>query len=151
MSWSRRSILGAAAALSGCGFAPAYGPGKGRGRFAFAAPRSIEAFALVARLEDRLGPPDAPLYLLSVDLDIEQATSVVTSDQETRRYSLVGRAKWTVTADGVTAASGTVDSFASYSASGTTVSTEAARMDARNRLGQGLADRIVTRLMAAGL
>lgn len=151
MSWSRRGILLGAAALAGCGFTPAYGPGKGRGRFAFVAPSSIEGFAMVARLEDRLGPPDAPLYLLTVELDIDRATSVVTADQETRRYSLVGRAKWSVTVNGDTAASGTVDSFASYSASGTTVSTEAARMDARDRLGQGLADRIVSRLLAAGL
>ncbi|PIE09796.1 MAG: hypothetical protein CSA72_10825 [Rhodobacterales bacterium] len=150
MSWSRRHILLAPLALTACGFSPVLGPGSAapRGAFALKTPETPLGFALLGRLEDRLGPPDAPRYLLSVRIDLDEATSVVTDDQETQRYTLVGRAHWTLSESGTERATGTVDSFASYSASGTTVATESARDDAEERLATGLADRIVTRVWA---
>ena len=54
----------------------------------------------------------------------------------------------TDSASGAERAKGTVESFTSYSASGTTVSTLAAERDAESRLMRLLADQIVARLVA---
>lgn len=147
---ARRGLLLATLALAACGFAPVHGPGGfARGAFAIAAPETPMGYALLSRLEARLGTPRAPRYVLSVTLDVDETTSVVTEDQATQRYSLAGIAEWSLQEAGTQIAAGQVDSFTSFSASGTTVATEAARADAQQRLADGLADRIVTRLHMA--
>ncbi len=47
----------------------------------------------------------------------------ITADGATTRYNLIGKADWTLTrhSDGLRMAGGTVDNFASYSATGSTV------------------------------
>lgn len=157
--WSsdRRSFLAvlAASPLAGCGFTPVYGPGGPgtalRGRIAYRAPDTPEGFRLRARLEDRLGRVEQGDYLLTVQLDITEDALAISSAQDVNRYNVVGRADWTLTrpGDDTPVASGIVDTFTAYSASGTTVATRQARDDARDRLSIALADLIVTELILA--
>ena len=64
----RRLFLIGLAALAGCGFTPAYGPGGAgaalQGKVRIAEPSDRNGFDLVQRLEDRLGRSSAPRYLL---------------------------------------------------------------------------------------
>ncbi len=64
---------------------------------------------------------------------------------------MTGAVDWSrvTLADGRVAAKGRVESFTSYSATGSTVATLAAETDAATRLMQILADQIATRLIAA--
>ncbi len=157
MWWSdRRTILLSLSALAGCGFAPVYAPGSTastlRNQVQITAPATGEGYVLLQALRDRLGPAAAPAYALSVTLDITQVAAATTPQGSTTRYTLPGTASYTLTAiDGTPLVNGTVDSFTSYSATGTTVATSTAQADARARLAQILADQIVTRLSVADL
>ena len=152
---SRRRALGALlalGALSACGFAPVYGPGGTGaalfGRVSVEAPATEAGYTLRRRLIERLGTAQAPEWHLSVDLDISSAAGAVTTEQVTTRYNLPGAARYTLTerAGGRIVAQGSVQSFTSYSATGTAVATFAAEADARDRLAVILADQILTRL-----
>ncbi|MHC0052292.1 LPS assembly lipoprotein LptE [Actibacterium sp. D379-3] len=153
----RRTVLLGLAALSlaGCGFAPAYGTdGAARGlhgRIRAADPTNRDSFALVGRLEERLGRPDAPLYDLNYELEVQREGLAITPEQVTTRYNLLGEVAFTLTdrRTGAPALSGRVNNFAGYSATGTTVSTRAAEQDAHERLMVILADQIVARLIAS--
>lgn len=140
MSWSRRSLL-AALALAGCGFAPVHRAGV-QGQVAITAPQTPLGYALLDRLEQRLGPPRAPAYALNVTVDM-QTDRLPAADHAT----LVATATWALT--GVAEASGTVRHFASYQTDDTVLSLEAAERDAEARLARGLADQIVTAIRAA--
>ena len=154
-SFDRRTLLLSLGALAGCGFRPAYGPtatGRSlRGRIAYRAPNTPEGFRLRARLEDRLGRVERGDYLLTVQLEISEVAVVISSSQDINRFNLPGTARWTLTEDGQTSplASGTAETFTAYSAFGTTVATQEAQNDARDRLAVALADLIVTDIIAA--
>lgn len=151
----RRAFLLSLAALAGCGFAPAYGPAGGaaalRGAVAPDAPVTRDDFALTRRLAERLGPPDAPQFRLAYSIVTEASGQAITPDNETTRFQLKGSAKFRVIEIGSRAEllAGEVESFTSWSASGTVVATSAAEEDAHLRLMRILADQIVTRLLAA--
>jgi LPS-assembly lipoprotein len=157
MWWSdRRHVLLGLLALAGCGFTPVYGPGGTasalRGQVQITAPETVEGYRLLQALRDRLGEAGTPAYVLSVTLTISEVPAATTAQGSTTRYTLPGSASYTLTtADGAPLAQGTVDGFTSYSATGTTVATSAAQVDARARLAQLLADQIVTRLSVADL
>lgn len=168
---SGRGRLGGALAalvlLGACGFAPAYGPGGTgtalRGQVAVAAPDSPDGYALRARLEDRLGAPEAATraLALSVDVEVEAVAAALTPEGAITRYDLVGWAPWRLAEAGgavppdaqpearldAPLAEGVADGFTGYSATGPTVATEAAEADARERLMVLLADEIVARLL----
>ena len=150
----RRNVLIGLAALAGCGFEPAYGPGGAaaglRGSIRVDDPANRDEFTLVARLEERLGAPAAPRFRLSVSLNVTENSLAITPEQEIERYNLVGRAIWEIRAIGDEAvlARGEEDTFTSYDATGTTVATLASEADAHARLMTALADQIVTRLIA---
>lgn len=156
-SFNRRSVLLSLAALSGCGFTPVYGPGGSaeglRGRIDVAAPSDEEGFALVKRLQDRLGAPQAPDLDLVADIRMNEDAVGFLPDGEISRYNVNGRVDWRVirSSDGTRLASGSETSFTSYSATSTTVATRFAERDARRRLMVILADRIVADLMTRGL
>ena len=143
------------AALAGCGFQPVYGPqtsGRSlRGRIAYRAPNTPEGFRLRARLEDRLGRTERGDYLLVVQMEVEEVAVVISSSQNINRFNLPGTATWQMTEDSSdrVIASGTAETFTSYSAFGTTVATQEAQDDARDRLAIALADLIVTDLIVA--
>jgi|AACY02.16.fsa_nt_gi Predicted secreted (periplasmic) protein len=152
---SRRAALFGALSLSAaCGFRPVYGPDgpatRLSGQVAIEAPATDAGFELRNRLIDRLGPAEAPAYLLQVEIAVEDAAVAVTTEQETTRYNLPGTARYRLTrlVDGALLAEGQVQSFASYSATGSTVSTATAADDALSRLALGLADLIFRQLLA---
>jgi len=132
-----------------------YGPnGSGnslRGRIAYLAPNTPEGFRLRTRLEDRLGRVERGDYLLTIELSINEEALVVNSSQDINRFNIPGTATWTLTEPGndTPLASGTAETFTAYSAFGTTVATQDAQDDARDRLAIALADLIVTDLIIA--
>jgi len=161
MSWSdhptRRTALLALGGLAACGFTPVLAP-DGPGAVlldatAFTAPDTEIGFRLRARLEDRLGRASAPRYALSTDLDIGRTSAAITPAGDITRITLSGEATFTLRASATdaTIATGQVESFTSYSTTGTTVATRAAERDAGDRLATILADLIVTRLLATPL
>lgn len=153
-SFDRRTLLIALTALAGCGFTPALAPEGGAGvlrnNVRVAEPASRDAFDLANRITERLGPPSAPRFVLSYDLEVEEDPLAITPEQVIERYNVVGRVKWQIrsTADDSLLALGSENNFTSYSATGTTVSTLSSQADARARLMSALADQIVTRLIA---
>lgn len=156
-SSDRRVFLLGFAALAGCGFAPVYGPDGAatsmRGRIDVASPRDEEGYALVKRLQDRLGRADAADLDLTADIRISEDSVGFLPDGEISRYNVIGEAAWRLTrkGDDTLVASGRERSFTSYSATSTTVATTFAQRDARERLMVILADRIVTDLIARGI
>jgi LPS-assembly lipoprotein len=154
-SCDRRTLLSLLAALplAACGFAPAYGPaGSARAlldQVSIDAPTDKNSFDLVERLEERLGRTNAGAYRLGFRIDTNVAGLAITPDSTVTRYNVNGRVSFTLKrADDSVATAGTVTAFTSYAASGTTVSTVAAREDAFRRLMILLADQVVTRLIA---
>ena len=115
----------------------------------------LTGFVLRDRLADRLGDNPAGSYALAVTLTQSQTAAAIDSDGVTTRVTLVGQADWTLTdrATGATLGTGAVDNFTAYSATGTTVATEAAASDASDRLAVILADAITADLilLASGL
>ncbi|WP_296375853.1 LPS assembly lipoprotein LptE [Yoonia sp.] len=151
----RAAILGLLA-LGGCGFVPVYGNGGGlRGQIDFATPDSVAGFRLRERLEQRLGLPTETRYRLVVTLGEQRTPAAINPAGDTTRFNVIGRASWVLTdmADGVQAGAGVVETFTSYSATGSTVATQAAATDATARLSVALADMIVGRvlILSAGL
>lgn len=165
-SCSRRTLLGwlAALPLAACGFTPVYGPGGAaeglRGDIAVDPPSDAPGFALVQRLEERLGLPDAPAYRLAADIALDEVGLGITPDQDITRLRLLGRLSYRLThiASGEVVASGSLRNFTGYSApvfddtrgsiAGNTVSVRSAERDATRRLMVILADDLVTRLLA---
>ena len=157
LSSDRRAFLKLLCALplAGCGFAPVYGTNGStrtlRGRIAYRAPNTPEGFRLRTRLEDRLGRVEQGDYLLTVNIDIEEDVVVISTEQDINRFNLLGKAAWVLTEAGsdTPLAQGVAETFTAYSAFGTTVATQEARDDARDRLAIALADLIVTDIIAA--
>lgn len=153
-SYNRRFFLGLPLAVMACGFAPAYGPNspaKGlRGAIRVADPGDKAGFDLVKRLEERLGPAQADRFDLTYTISTDAVGVGITPDNAITRYNLNGAIDWTLT-DRTTATrvtGGRVESFTSWSATGSTVAGLTAEEDARLRLMRILADQIVARLLA---
>jgi len=153
-SSSRRTVIFGALALAGCGFTPAYAPGGGaaalRGRIALFPPGDKLTFELAARLEDRLGQAEAPLYRLDYVVSLQNTGVAITPDGAITRYNLTGRVAWKLVelSSGAVRLEESAQSFTSYSTTGSTVAGLAAEEDALLRLMVILADQIVTRLLA---
>ncbi len=147
-------FLMAAMPVAACGFAPAYGPGGAaaglQGRIRVDDPSDKNGFDLVERLEERLGRPEAPRYALSYTIVTRTIGVGITPENAITRYNLTGSIDWglTDTTTGTRLTGGRVNSFTSYSATGSTVAGLAAEQDAAFRLMRLLADQIVTRLIA---
>lgn len=144
-----------AAALAGCGFAPAYGPSgpasKLQSSIAVDAPDTRDEQLLVQRLETRLGRAAQERYQLGHDLTFVEERMAVSADNITTRFNIVGSVTYALrdAATGQVLTSGKVNSFTGYSTTSSTVATLASERDARERLATILADQIVTRLIAA--
>lgn len=152
----RLFLLGSAAALlPACGFAPAYGPTGAatalQGRVRVEAPDTRAGFRLTRELESRLGRGGAARYGLSHAIDLRREEIGISAGNVSLRNNVLGRVTYALRDldSGQVLITGQADSFTSFSASGTTVATEAAARDAETRLMTILADRIVTRLIAA--
>jgi LPS-assembly lipoprotein len=153
-SSSRRNLL-LMLILAGCGFKPALGTDgaaqKLMGRVWPAVPLDQYGFDFVKQIEARLGRVQVRDYDLTYSITTSTDGVALTADGATTRYNMVGIATWTLTrnVDGVRIAGGRVDSFASYSATGSTVAGVSAREDTERRLMTILADQVVARMMAA--
>lgn len=153
---SRRQILSLMLVLplAACGFTPVYGPGGAgavlNNQVAFAAPDDALGFALVSRLEERLGRGGQTYDLVyEISTDTRGLALTDTGDENlvsveaTIAYSLTDRA----TAQSL--ASDEVSSFTSYATSASPVATTTARQAAEERLMILLADQIVLRLISS--
>ncbi len=137
--------------LSACGFTPIYsGESVFRQNTAFVSDDTVAGFRLREQLEERLGRTDTPKYLVSTQISLNQRSAAITSDGDTSRFNVIGTATWTLR-DAATNArieTGTVETFTSYSATSSTIATQATQDDAVERLSIILADMIVSRLLA---
>lgn len=141
------------AGVSACGFSPVYAPGGAisrlHGRTALPDPNTEESYQLIRELEGRLGRAAAPDYALDLTLRLSESRLAVTAENATTRFRVSGRLTYTLRdADGDALTRGEVTSFTGYSATGSTVATQAAKSDARGRLVVILSDLLLTRLMA---
>lgn len=147
-------LLAGVGALAACGFSPAYAPDGSaealRGQVLPDAPGNASEFVFATRLEDRLGRASDARFALGYTVSTRAEGLAITADQATLRFNLVGRVDFSVRdrATGQVLTSGSVDSFTSYSAIGTTVATRASETDAARRLYVILADQVVSRLVA---
>ena len=152
--FDRRILLVAMLAVAGCGFTPAFAPGgpavKLQDAIQVQPPTEKNGFDLVERLEQRLGRSRTPSLTLAYRIKTATNGVGITPDNAITRFNVTGAVNFALTdlASGVELTKGTVESFTSYSASGTTVSTLAAERDAESRLMRLLADQIVARLVA---
>lgn len=154
-SFNRRLFLLSAAALAGCGFTPAYGPGGAASKLQNAVlvdePDNRPGYLLTRRFEERLGRANPGRYGLSYSIATSENAIAISPDNVITRYNVLGSVTFALRdlATDKVLTSGKVNSFTSYSASGTTVATQAARRDAEARLMTILTDQIITRLTAS--
>lgn len=155
---SRRQLLllgAAAVSLGACGFEPVYAPGSAarglRGAVLYQEPTDPDQFDIARQVEQRLGMASAPRFGLAIQPVVDEESLAVAAEEDITRFDLIGRASYELTdlATGQVVMSGEVDSFTSYSATGTTVSTQAAERNARSRLMVALTDLVLTRLIAS--
>lgn len=158
LCFDRRLFLTSATALAGlaaCQFQPVYGPGGSgtalNGKVLVSAPDTSNAFTLRQELELGFGPPVSPQFSLTISLTTREQSIAVTEAQDIDRYNIIGSAGYQLTdiASGAVLRQGQVDSFAGYSASGTTVATLAAEQDGYRRLMTILANKITAELISA--
>ncbi len=154
--FSRRIFcFGLFAALPACGFTPVYGPGGAGSALQNAVlvdtPITREDYLLTRELETRLGRANPGRYGLSYSITVGSESVAISKDNVTARFNLLGNATFALrdleTLAVVT--SGKASNFTGYSASGSTVATQAAERDARERLMVILANQIITQLVVA--
>ncbi|PSL21318.1 LPS assembly lipoprotein LptE [Shimia abyssi] len=158
-SFNRRSLLLLTAAsgltLSGCGFEPVYGTDGAatalQDNVAIDEPNDNATYLLVRELEDRLGRGrGGEDFGLSLKIITDQKSVGRTVAQVTTRFDITGEATYSLrnldSKEVVT--TGKVNSFTSYSTTGSTVAELAAETDAFERLMVILADLIVADLQA---
>jgi len=153
--FNRRNFLAMAALplVAGCGFTPVYGPSGSatavRGKIKIDPPKDKSTFALVGRLDNRLGAPDAPKYQLSYTLSTQNEAFSIKGSTDTRRFQVVGDLAFQLREidNNAIAITGSVNSFTAYSTTGSTVGTLSAEQDANDRLMVILADLLVDRLL----
>jgi LPS-assembly lipoprotein len=104
----------------------------------------------VQRLEERLGRPRDAKYRLAYSISTATTGLGITPADVITRNTVEGVVDWTLSdsTSGARLTGGKVQSFTSYSATGSTVAGQAAAGDAQTRLMRILADQIVTRLIA---
>lgn len=155
MSWFKKTpvlLICLLPVLAACGFEPVYGPnGTGtalQNRVLVDEPLTREGYLITRQLESRLGRTNDAAYSLSVTVKTGEKSLAIDADGDIERYNLVGTADYVLvnTSTGGIAASGQVDSFTGYSATGTPVAALAAGRDATERLMVILADKIVLEL-----
>jgi len=149
----RFGVVLAAAALAGCGFTPVYGPdGTGSallGQLSLDPPQDRNDYLLQRRIEERLGQATAGAWRLSTQIKTDDIGLGFTTDGDITRYNINGTTDYTLRRTGSSKIfrQGKIQHFTSYSATGTTVATLAAKRDAEVRLMTILADQIIDQLL----
>ncbi|MEP4979551.1 LPS assembly lipoprotein LptE [Ascidiaceihabitans sp.] len=153
--WSFKTaqiLLVAALPLASCGFTPVYGPdGVGtqlQNRVLVDEPLTRNGYLITRHLETRLGRTNDEAFALSVTVKTQEVSLAIDADGVIERYNLIGTADYTLInkSTGAIAASGQVESFTGYSATGTPVAALAAERDASERLMVILGDKLVAEL-----
>lgn len=147
----RRGLLLGLLALGGCGFRPIYGNDNSfRDRVSFTSDDTVAGFQIRQQLEKRLGSTATPDFALSTQLSIRQRSAAITADGDTSRFNVIATARWSLKeiATGREIAADEVQGFTSFSATSSTVATQATQDDAVERLTIILADMIVSRIFA---
>lgn len=152
----RTFVLGAASilALGACGLKPSLAPSSAAadlyGRLTVKEPDSRDQYVFVRQIEDRVGANPGADLELEYTFDIGRTSQGITSDQSTSRYLLSGQTTYVLRSksSGAAVAQGAVTAISSYSATGSTVATRAARNDAYERLMVQMADLVLSRLTA---
>ena len=141
-------------ALTACGFTPVYGTNGSANVLLNSVlvqePKNRDGYLLTKQIEKRLGRAADPRFDLSLTITTSEAAVNIDSTGSINRYNVLGFVEYALrdTETGQVAASGRVNSFTGYSASGTTVSTQAAKEDAQERLMIILADLLISNLIA---
>lgn len=157
-SLARRNVLKSLAGLglaglAACGFSPAYAPGGAasrlHGRTLLPDPNSEESYLLIRELEQRLGRAGSVDYALELTLRISESRLAVNAANDTTRFRVSGDLDYKLRdASGALLTEGQVTNFTGYSATGSTVATQAAGRAARARIVTMLADLLMSRLIA---
>lgn len=153
LSLPRRSALLGALLLAGCGFAPVYAPTGGgsklQGKIAFALGEDRFDYRLREQLERRLGRTELEAYRLAVITEVTESPIAIAADNTATRINLPVTAHYTLSdAAGGTIVQGTVQTFTSYSATGTSIATRSTKQAAEDRLAAMVADLVVARILA---
>ena len=149
----RFGVVLAAAALAGCGFTPVYGPdGTGAallGQLSLDPPQDRNDYLLQRRIEERLGQATTGAWRLSTQIKTDDIGLGFTKDGDITRYNINGTTDYILrrTSSSEIFRQGKIQHFTSYSATGTTVATLAAKRDAEVRLMTILADQIIDQLL----
>ncbi|MEO0357073.1 MAG: LPS assembly lipoprotein LptE [Pseudomonadota bacterium] len=150
--FDRRFVLAGALALSACGLTPVYGPGGTgtalRGQVQLDAPETRLDFEFIKAVDARLGRTTNGALGLAYDITVTEDSTVVSSAQEINRLSVLGTVAYTLTdANQTVLGQGSVRGFTSYSATGSTLATDAAQRNAQDRLMIILADQMISQLI----
>ena len=156
--YNRRSVLASltAIALTECGLTPVYSPQGSAimllNQVILAPPKNYNDYLLHQHIEERIGPPSSSRWRLTTELSTKIVGLGYTRDGKITRYNIDGTVNYTLrrTNSKTVFKSGKVQHFTSYSASGTTVATLAAKRDASVRLMTILADQIIDQLLLIG-
>ncbi|SEW45058.1 LPS-assembly lipoprotein [Cognatiyoonia koreensis] len=140
--------------MPACGFTPAFGPRRSaeglRNQVHVIAPDTVTGFALRTAIEDQIGRATSPVYTLTLTQREARNVAAVSAVGDTTRFDIRGAVDWVLGSEsGGQVGAGTVRTFTSYSATGSTVATQAAEADARNRLARSLADLVVADMILA--
>jgi len=154
-SFNRRVFcFGSAVALASCGFTPVYGPGGGgtglQNAILVDEPNDRDGFLVTREIEDRLGRATNARYGLSYAITTRYESIGIAATNINTRYNILGEVTYALRdlATGEVLTSGKAENFTGYSASGSTVATQSAEEDARERLMVILADQVIRRLEA---
>jgi len=141
-------------ALTACGFTPVYGTDGSANVLLNSVlvqePKTRDHYLLTRQLEKRLGRAVDQRFDLGVSVSTSLKALGINSIGNINRYNLLGTAQYTLrdTQTGQIVGSGKVNSFTSSSAAGSTISSQATREDAQERLMIILADKLIDHLIA---
>lgn len=141
-------------AITACGFTPVYGTNGSAnillGNVLVQEPKTRDGFLITKHLEQRLGRTSDPRFGLDVGITTTLQQLNINDEGDIERFNLLGTATYSLrdTQTGQITASGKVNSFTGYSATGTTVSAQAAAQDAQKRLMVILGDLLIEQLIA---
>lgn len=146
MSWSRRAFVGLAALPLAACFRPLLAENTAaaglRGKVALPEIDGRFSYFLVQSLEDRLGKPSAPEFVLQVTSNVTQRGLAVAQDNSVTRITLTAVADWKLLRDGKPVLVDTVRSQSGYNATSSLFATRQIRQDIERRLARDLGERI---------
>ncbi len=107
-------------------------------------------YYLVESLEDRLGAPQDPDFVLNITSTLTERGIAVTRDAAVTRITLVARATWSLWRPGAPAPliSDVAYSELGYNATSSLFGTRAARQEIERRLARDIGERIARGIMA---